>query len=64
MYGKKLIKHHLYLRSNPYTIRISASKHRQFNARAYDYLLAIGGTEAADRYLKWFDSKYGITVHK
>lgn len=64
MHGKKLIKHHLYLRSNPYTIRISAAKHRQFHARAYDYLLATGGPKSADRYLKWFDKKFGITIHK
>lgn len=60
-YGKNNVqmhKHHIYLKKNSKkTLNLTSSKHSKLHHRAYDYLVEIG---LIDKYIKWFDKKYGL----
>jgi len=56
-----LQNHHIYLEKNSSnTMKLSKSKHMILHRRVYEYLYEIYGKKGIDKYIKWFDKKYGL----
>lgn len=58
--SKSIAKHHIYLKDRKETTRLTFSKHAKLHSAAYEYLYIIQGKKGIDKYLKWFDRKYGL----
>jgi cell division protein FtsI/penicillin-binding protein 2 len=58
----KKVRHHIYLRQNSdEIIFLTPAKHNSLHKRAYDYIYDTQGQMGINKYLQWFDKKFGLS---
>lgn len=58
--SKTIAKHHIYLKKKNKILKLTYSKHAKLHSAVYEYLYTTQGKKGIDKYIRWFNKKYGL----